>query len=48
MKQISTEKINSLLQVIYTTSISAQQFDAIKKLLSELPDVVVKKEETPA
>jgi transposase-like protein len=39
MKNITTEQINALLQAIYQTNISAQTFDQIKKLLSELPEV---------
>ena len=44
MKTITHEQINALIQTIYQTNISAQSFDAIKKFLSELPDV--KEEET--
>jgi len=39
MKQISTEQINGLLQVIYQTNISAQNFDAVKKMLADLPEI---------
>ena len=46
MKNITIEQINALLQTIYSTNISAQQFDAVKKFLSELPDVK-SEEETP-
>ena len=42
-KKISVEQINAVLQIIYQTNIPAQQFDAVKKLLAELPDVEVKK-----
>ena len=45
MKQISTEQINGLLQVIYQTNISAQNFDAVKKMLVELPAVKETKDE---
>ena len=38
MKQITSEQINILLQTIYQTNISAQTFDQVKKLLSELPE----------
>ena len=37
-KIISIEQINAILQAIYQTNVSAQAFDAIKKMLSELPD----------
>ena len=36
-KSITTEQINIVLQTIYNTNISAQTFDALKKLLNELP-----------
>jgi soluble cytochrome b562 len=39
MKQIKIEQINAILQAIYQTNISAQNFDAIKKMFTELPDV---------
>jgi hypothetical protein len=39
MKKIKIEEINALLQAIYQTNIPVAQFDAIKKMLSELPDV---------
>jgi anti-anti-sigma regulatory factor len=39
MKQIKIEQINAILQTIYQTNISAQNFDAIKKLFTELTDV---------
>ena len=39
MKQITTEQINAILQTIYSTNIPAQTFDALKKMLSELPEV---------
>ncbi len=44
MKKITTQQIEGLLQVIYQTNISAQTFDAVKKLLVELPAVEVKPE----
>jgi hypothetical protein len=46
MKTITIEQINSLLQTIYQTNIPAQSFDAVKKFLSELPDVK-SEEKTP-
>jgi len=39
MKQISNEQINTILQTVYGTNIPAQQFDALRKLLLELPEV---------
>jgi len=45
MKQIKIEEINAVLQAIYQTNIPVAQFDAIKKLLSELPDVPEVKED---
>lgn len=39
MKNITIEQVQALLQVIYSTNISAQQFDAVRKLLTELPEV---------
>ena len=38
-KIIKTEQINAILQVVYNTNIPAQQFDAIKKLFADLPEV---------
>lgn len=38
MKQISNEQINTILQTVYQTNISAQTFDALRKLLLELPE----------
>lgn len=43
MKQITIEQINAILQTVYQTNISAQTFDAFRKLLSELPDAPVEK-----
>lgn len=40
MKNISIEQINAILNTVYATNISAQAFDAIKKLFSELKDVI--------
>lgn len=39
MKQITQQQIEAILQVVYATNIPASQFDAIRKLLSELPEV---------
>lgn len=44
MKQIDQKQIEAILQVIYATNIPASQFDALRKLLSELPDVEEVKE----
>ena len=38
-KQITLEQINGVLQAIYQTNISAQNFDVIKKMFIELPDI---------
>ena len=42
-KTITTQQIEGLLQAIYQTNIPVAQFDAIRKLFNELPEV---KEET--
>jgi hypothetical protein len=39
MKKISSEQIANILQVIYVTNISAQTFDAVKKLFFDLPTI---------
>lgn len=39
MKQISQQEINAVLQVVYGTNIPANQFDALKKLFTELKEV---------
>lgn len=44
MKKISTDQLNAILQVVYQTNISAQQFDAIKEMISKLEDVEEKKD----
>jgi len=46
MKKIKIEEINAVLTAIYQTNIPASTFDAIKKLLSELPDAEVKTDES--
>jgi hypothetical protein len=38
MKSIKTNQIEAILQAIYQTNISAQNFDAIKKLFADLPN----------
>ena len=38
MKQIEIKQIEAILQTVYQTNIPVAQFDAIRKLLSELPD----------
>ena len=43
MKKITIEQLNTVLQTIYSTNIPAQTFDALKKMLSELPDVTEEK-----
>lgn len=42
MKKISKEQISQILGVIYQTNITAQMFDAIRKLLEELPEAEIK------
>ena len=39
MKQISQEQVTAILQIMYETNISAQQFDAVKKMLVGLPEI---------
>ena len=39
MKQITTQQIEAILQTVYQTNIPAAQFDALRKLLSELPEM---------
>ena len=41
MKQITQAQIDAILQTVYSTNIPAQTFDAMRKLLSELPEVKV-------
>lgn len=43
MKNITDQQIESILQTVYQTNIPAQIFDALKKLLLELPAVEDKK-----
>ena len=45
-KIITTEQIGAVLNTIYQTNISAQQFDVVKKFFADLPDE--KKEESKA
>jgi hypothetical protein len=39
MKTITIEQINAVLQAIYQTNIPVAQFDAIKKMFADLPEV---------
>ena len=39
MKTITDQQIEQVLQMVYATNISAQQFDALQKFLSDLPKV---------
>jgi len=39
MKQITQEQIQIILQTIYQTNIPVATFDALKKMLLELPEV---------
>ena len=41
---ITEEKISAILQTVYSTNIPVAQFDALRKLLSELPKVEEPKE----
>jgi hypothetical protein len=38
-KKIKESQIETILQTVYQTNISAQTFDALKKLLLELPEI---------
>lgn len=38
MKIITPQQIDAILGAVYQTNITAIQFDAMKKFLSELPD----------
>jgi hypothetical protein len=38
-KQITQAQIEAILQVVYSTNIPASQFDALRKLLAELPEI---------
>lgn len=45
MRKISEEQITIILNLVYQTNIPVSQFDALKKLLVELPEIKeVKKE----
>ena len=44
MKKITEEQIKVLLQTIYQTNITAQNFDAVQKFFKDLPEII---EETP-
>lgn len=43
MKTITDKQIETILQVIYQTNIPVSQFDALRKIFTELPEVVTKK-----
>jgi hypothetical protein len=43
-KKITEEQIGAILQVVYSTNIPVAQFDALRKLLQELPPVNVQEE----
>jgi len=45
MKIITNEQINALLQAFYEANPSVKMFEGVKKLLSELPDIVEPKAE---
>jgi hypothetical protein len=38
MYNITKQQIEAVLQTVYQTNIPVAQFDALRKLLSELPD----------
>jgi hypothetical protein len=38
-KKIKESQIEAILQTVYQTNIAAQTFDALKKLLLELPEI---------
>jgi len=42
MKQIDQKQIEAILQTVYQTNIPASQFDALRKLLLELPEMPLK------
>ncbi len=44
MKQITKQEIEAVLNTVYQTNISAQQFDALKQFFAKLPDISPKKE----
>ncbi len=46
-KEITEEQIKAVLQTIYQTNISAQNFDALQKFFAEFPLVKTSEEETP-
>jgi hypothetical protein len=39
MYNITKQQIEAILQTVYQTNIPVSQFDALRKLLSELPEV---------
>lgn len=39
-KKITEEQTQAILQAVYQTNISAQTFDSLKKLFTELPEVI--------
>lgn len=39
IRKIDDSQIETVLQTVYQTNISAQTFDALKKLLLELPEI---------
>lgn len=38
MKHITTAQLEEILKVVYLTNIPVSQFDALRKMLTELPD----------
>ncbi len=44
MYQVTKEQIETVLHTVYQTNIPAQTFDALRKLLTELPEISTDKE----
>ncbi len=42
-KLITQEQVTALLQTIYQTNISASTFDAVKKMMNDLPSEMIEK-----
>lgn len=40
MKNINKEQIDAILKLVYDLNCPAPQWEAVKKLLAELPDVI--------
>jgi len=44
MKKITQAQIDTVLKIVYPTNIPVAQFDALRKLLAELPEEETKAE----